>query len=42
MLIYAGTKSDFMFDTENDCLEKKLGENIKAKMNRSTSLSELN
>lgn len=42
MLIYAGTKSDFMFDTENDCLEKKLYENIKAKMNRSTSLSELN
>ena len=21
MLIYAGTKSDFMIDTENDCLE---------------------
>ena len=42
MLIYAGTKSDFMFDTENDCLDKKLYENIKAKMNRSTSLSELN
>lgn len=42
MLIYSGTKSDFMFDTENDCLEKKLYENIKTKMNRSTGLSELN
>ena len=42
MLIYAGTKSDFMADTENDCLETKLYENIKEKMNRSTGLSELN
>ena len=29
MLIYAGTKSDFMIDTENDRLETKLYENIK-------------
>ena len=42
MLIYSGTKSDFMIDTENDCLETKLYENIKEKMNRSTGLSELN
>ena len=42
MLIYAGTKSDFMMDTENDCLETKLYENIKLKMNRTTGLSELN
>ena len=42
MLIYAGTKSDFMIDTENDCLETKLYENIKLKMNRTTGLSELN
>ena len=27
MLIYAGTKSDFMVDTENDRLETKLYEN---------------
>ena len=33
MLIYAGTKSDFMIDTENDRLETKLYENIKLKMN---------
>ena len=32
MLIYAGTKSEFMIDTENDCLETKLYENIKLKM----------
>ena len=42
MLIYAGTKSDFMVDTENDRLETKLYENIKLKMNRTTGLSELN
>ena len=42
MLIYAGTKSDFMIDIENDCLETKLYENIKLKMNRTTGLSELN
>ena len=42
MLIYAGTKSDFMIDAENDCLETKLYENIKLKMNRTTGLSELN
>ena len=42
MLIYAGTKSDFMIDTENDRLETKLYENIKLKMNRTTGLSELN
>lgn len=42
MLIYAGTKSDFMIDTENDCLETKLYENIKLKMNRTTGLSDLN
>ena len=42
MLIYAGTKSDCMMDTENDCLETKLYENIKLKMNRTTGLSELN
>lgn len=42
MLIYAGTKSDLMIDTENDCLETKLYENIKLKMNRTTGLSELN
>lgn len=38
MLIYAGTKSDFMIDTENDRLETKLYENIKLKMNRTTGL----
>ena len=42
MLIYAGTKSDFMIDTENDRLETKLYENIKLKMNRTTGLSDLN
>ena len=42
MLIYAGTKSDFMIDTENDRLETKLYENMKLKMNRTTGLSELN
>ena len=42
MLIYAGTKSDFMIDTENDRLETKLYENIKLKMNRTTGVSELN
>lgn len=42
MLIYAGTKSDFMHDTEEDRLEKKLYDSIKAQMNRSTGLSELN
>ncbi len=42
MLIYAGTKSDFMIDIENDRLETKLYENIKLKMNRTTGLSELN
>ena len=31
MLIYAGTKSDFMIDTENDRLEKKLYEKYKIK-----------
>ena len=38
MLIYAGTKSDFMIDIEHDSLETKLYE----KMNRTTGLSELN
>lgn len=42
MLIYEGTKKDFMLDTENDRLENKLYESIKQKMNRSTSISELN
>ena len=42
MLIYNGLKSDFMADTENDVLEKKLYDTIKQKMNRSTGLSELN
>lgn len=42
MLIYNGLKSDFMSDTENDVLEKKLYDAIKNKMNRSTGLSELN
>ena len=42
MLIYSGTKADFMADTENDCLETKLYDAIKEKMNRSTGLSELN
>ncbi len=42
MLIYAGTKSDFMIDIEHDSLETKLYENIKLKMNRTTGLSELN
>ena len=36
MLIYAGTKSDFMIDIEHDSLETKLYENIKLKMNRTT------
>ena len=31
MLIYAGTKSDFMIDIENDRLETKLYKNIKIK-----------
>ena len=31
-----------MIDTENDCLETKLYENIKEKLNRTTGLSELN
>ena len=34
MLIYAGTKSDFMIDIENDRLETKLYENIKLKMKK--------
>ena len=42
MLIYNGTKFDFMHDTENDLLENKLYETIKKKMNRTTGLSELN
>lgn len=42
MLIYNGTKRDFMHDTENDLLENKLYEAIKTKMNRVTGLSELN
>lgn len=42
MLIYNGTKTDFMHDTENDLLETKLYETIKEKMNRSTGLRELN
>ncbi|MCR5272043.1 MAG: DUF2075 domain-containing protein [Lachnospiraceae bacterium] len=42
MLIYSGTKKDFMSDTENDCLETKLYETIREKMNRTTGLSELN
>jgi hypothetical protein len=42
MLIYNGTKRDFMHDTENDLLENKLYEAIKNKMNRVTGLSELN
>lgn len=42
MLIYNGLKTDFMADTENDVLEKKLYDAIKNKMNRSTGLSELN
>ena len=42
MLIYNGLKSDFMADTENDVVEKKLYDTIKQKMNRSTGLSELN
>lgn len=42
MLIYNGTKKDFMQDTESDVLEKKLYESIKSKMNRTTGLSELN
>lgn len=42
MLIYNGLKTDFMADTENDILETKLYDAIKSKMNRTTSLSELN
>lgn len=42
MLIYNGTKENFMYDTENDLLEKKLYDAIKLKMNRTTGLSELN
>ena len=42
MLIYSGTKADFMADTENDRLDGKLYDAIKAKMNRSTGVSELN
>ena len=42
MLIYNGTKTDFMHDTESDQLENKLYETIKQKMNRTTGLSELN
>ncbi|MCR5702981.1 MAG: DUF2075 domain-containing protein [Eubacterium sp.] len=42
MLIYNGTKENFMYDTENDLLEQKLYDTIKRKMNRSTGLSELN
>ena len=42
MLIYNGTKMDFMHDTEDDLLENKLYETIKKKMNRTTGLSELN
>jgi DUF2075 family protein len=42
VLIYNGTKTDFMHDTEDDLLETKLYETIKEKMNRTTGLSELN
>ena len=42
MLIYNGTKLDFMRDTENDVLETKLYDTIKQKMNRTTGLSEIN
>lgn len=42
MLIYDGTKQEFMLDTENDKLENKLYEAIRTKMNRTTGISELN
>ena len=42
MLIYSGTKRDFMSDTENDVLETKLYDEINNKMNRRTNLSEIN
>lgn len=42
MLIYSGTKQDFMADTVSDRLENKLLESLKEKMHRSTGLSEVN
>jgi len=42
MLIYSGTKGDFMSDTENDVLENKLINAIRDRMNRTTGLSEIN
>ncbi len=39
MLIYSGTKNDFMKDAEND-LVNTLYDNIKEKMHHSTSISE--
>ena len=42
MLIYSGTKADFMADTDSEQLETKLYNAIKEKMNRTTGLSELN
>ena len=41
MLIYNGIKENFMYDTENNLLEKKLYDAIKLKMNRTTGLSEI-
>lgn len=42
MLIYTGSKQDFMYDVEKDVLETKLYDAIKNKMNRNTGISELN
>ena len=42
MLIYAGTKKDFMRDEDDELLEPKLLEALKVKMHRSTAESEYN
>lgn len=42
MLIYTGTKKDFMRDEDDELLEPKLLEALKVKMHRSTAESEYN
>lgn len=42
MIIYSGTKTNFIDDIDNETLEKKLFDTIKVKMNRTTGAAEIN
>jgi len=42
MIIYSGTKTNFIDDIDNETLEKKLLDTIKVKMNRTTGAAEIN